>query len=164
MKQHLIEYYTQRNIIHGSSVAWNHWLLKAIIIWKHFINNWIECANRNSISAHISKTQFIFAGLLWTTSPPSWRVDAKNIKICRCAMERIGFTSWGIYQQTERCFVIKVRTLSLFFFFLFFILWINVSASNGHTPNWIFSLIQSSKSTPIPLTNLFLVFMQNIEK
>lgn len=47
--------------------------------------------------AHIENTSIkktiLFAGLLRTASPPSRRVDAKNIKICRCAMERVGFTS-----------------------------------------------------------------------
>lgn len=47
-------------------------------------------------------------GILWKIGSASRRMDAKNIEIPRCAMERFGIASRRIHQQAKRRVTIKV--------------------------------------------------------
>lgn len=47
-------------------------------------------------------------GILWKIGSTSRRMDAKNIEIPRCAMERFGIASRRIHQQAKRRVFIKV--------------------------------------------------------
>lgn len=57
----------------------------------------------------------IVSGVLRTIGSASRRMDAKNIKIPRCAMERISIASWRIHQQAERRVTIKVSFWNVIF-------------------------------------------------
>lgn len=66
----------------------------------------LHCDWRNWFFVPLS---FSFAsGLLWAIGSASWRMDAKNIEIPRCAMERFSTSPWRIHKQAERRVTIKV--------------------------------------------------------